>query len=116
MQQHLLKTKDNAVVIFGSSFPNDHGQALCSHRTRITTTPLNSRSGFLAFNLDFQLVLLRSVPNSKHVFHIPASEDISVIMVTRFINRVVLLYMKDLLIYKLTKVEFILFQEENIFL
>lgn len=23
MQQHLLKTEDNAVVIFGSSFPND---------------------------------------------------------------------------------------------
>ena len=61
-------------------------------------------------------MLLRSVPNSKHVFHIPASEDISVIMVTRFINRVVLLYMKDLLIYKLTKVEFILFQEENVFI
>ena len=60
-------------------------------------------------------MLLRSVPNSKHVFHIPASEDISVIMVTRFINRVVLLYMKDLLIYKLTKVEFILFQKENVF-
>ena len=36
-------------------------------------------------------------------------------MVTRFINRVVLLYMKDLLIYKLTKVEFILFQKENVF-
>ena len=61
-------------------------------------------------------MLLRSVPNSKHVFHIPASEDISVIMVTRFINRVMLLYMKDLLIYKLTKVEFILFQEENVFI
>ena len=61
-------------------------------------------------------MLLRSVPNSKHVFHIPASEDISVIMATRFINRVVLLYMKDLLIYKLTKVEFILFQEENVFI
>ena len=60
-------------------------------------------------------MLLRSVPNIKHVIHIPASEDISVIMVTRFINRVVLLYMKDLLIYKLTKVEFILFQKENVF-
>ena len=61
-------------------------------------------------------MLLQSVPNSKHVFYIPASEDISVIMVTRFINRVMLLYMKDLLIYKLTKVEFILFQEENVFI
>ena len=61
-------------------------------------------------------MLLRSVPGSEHVIHIPASEDISVIMVTRFINRVVLLDIKDLLIYKLTKVEFILlFQEENIF-
>ena len=62
-------------------------------------------------------MLLRSVPGSEHVIRIPASEDISVIMVTRFINRVMLLDMKDLLIYKLYKVEFILlFQEENIFL
>ena len=61
-------------------------------------------------------MLLRSVLDSDHVIHIPASEDISIVVVTRFINRVVLLYMKDLLIYKLTMVEFILlFQEENIF-
>ena len=61
-------------------------------------------------------MLLRSVLDSDHVIHIPESEDISIVVVTRFINRVVLLYMKDLLIYKLTMVEFILlFQEENIF-
>ena len=97
MQQHLLNTEDDAVVIFGSSFPNDQeytqvkniraGALLTSHKNNHNSSQL--QKWFLTFNLDFQLVLLRSVSASEHVVRIPASEVISVVMVTRFLNRVV---------------------------
>jgi len=39
MQQHLLKTADDAVVIFGSSFPNDqeYTQVKCKQSDSIFT-------------------------------------------------------------------------------
>jgi len=40
MQQHLLKTTEDAVVIFGSSFPNDQEYT----QVKCTTTGLSENS------------------------------------------------------------------------
>ena len=50
MQQHLLRTKVDAVVIFGSSFPNDQEYTqVKSMKGKSANTPVNFRNNTLLF-------------------------------------------------------------------
>ena len=50
MQQHLIRTKVDAVVIFGSSFPNDQEYTqVKSMKGKSANTPVNFRNNTLLF-------------------------------------------------------------------